>query len=451
MSKGIRPSRSLGFGSGAAVVVASMIGVGVFTTSGFALADLGTRPRVLVVWVIGGLLAACGALCYGTLAKRFPESGGEYHFLARILHPMAGFLAGWVSLLAGFAAPTAAAALGLQAYLAPSFGTLREAHWIATAAILITSLQHGFGVTAGVRIQNTIVGIKLLGLIGFLGYGAWSLSSRADVAANAATALPVDVVTDQATVLAAVADAFPYGAFAVSLVWVSFSYSGWNAVVYIAGEIRDPQRNLQRSLLGGCLLVTALYLALNALFLYAAPVNALVGQVDIAAIAAEHLGGSEFQLLVRLLIGLALLTSISAMMMIGPRVYARMAEDGLFPRFFRARNGNFRHAILLQGALALCVVWSSRLSDLLGYIGFTLGLSAAATVFALMWQRRKEGADRLQLPGYPYVPLVFLIGVLGSSGFLIWRSSTEAFWGVLTVASGLPIYFLMRHSQANAK
>lgn len=447
MSKEIRPTRSLGFGSGAAVVVASMIGVGVFTTSGFALADLGTRPRVLAAWCVGGVLATCGALSYGALAKRFPESGGEYHFLARILHPMAGFLAGWVSLLAGFAAPTAAAALGLQAYLAPSFGTLREAHWIATAAILITSLQHGFGVTAGVRIQNTIVGVKLLGLLGFLGYGAWVLGTRG--------AMPIEPTSTVAagldSVLATTADAFPYGAFAVSLVWISFSFSGWNAVVYIAGEIRDPQRNLQRSLLGGCLFVTALYLALNALFLYAAPVEAITGQVDIAAVAAEHLGGSGFQLLVRLLIGLALLTSISAMTMIGPRVYARMAEDGLFPRFFRPRNGNFRHAILLQGALALGVVWSSRLSDLLGYIGFTLGLSAAATVFALMWQRRREGADRLQLPGYPYVPLVFLIGVLGSSGFLVWRSSTEALWGVLTVASGLPIYFLMRRSQENAK
>jgi APA family basic amino acid/polyamine antiporter len=445
MSLDKRPSRSLGFGSGAAVVVASMIGVGVFTTSGFALADLGSRPRVLAAWILGGLLATCGALSYGTLAKRFPESGGEYHFLAKILHPMAGFLAGWVSLLAGFAAPTAAAALGLQAYLAPSLGTDFQAHWIATAAILITSLQHGFGVTAGVRIQNTIVALKLLGLFSFLSYGAWALASRAETTLEqVATTLPAATTT-------AAADAFPFGAFAVSLVWISFSYSGWNAVVYIAGEIRDPQRNLQRSLVGGCLLVTALYLALNTLFLYAAPVSALAGQVDIAAIAAEHLGGRSFQLAVRLLIGLALLTSISAMMMIGPRVYARMAEDHLFPQFFRARNGNFRHAILLQGGLALCVVWSSRLSDLLGYIGFTLGLSAAATVFALMWQRHKEGADRLRLVGYPYVPLAFLVGVLGSSGFLIWRSSTEAMWGVLTVASGLPIYFLMRRSQENTK
>jgi amino acid transporter len=442
MSLESRPGRQLGPWSGAAVVVASMIGVGVFTTSGFALADLGTRPRVLAAWVLGGLFATCGTLSYGALARRFPESGGEYHFLGRILHPMAGFLAGWISLLAGFSAPTAAAALGLQAYLAPSIGVSEPSRWIATAAIVVTGIQHGFGVTAGVRIQNTIVATKVLGLMSFLGYGAWMLASGMPEAA--AISVPDHLLAAPAT------ETFPFAAFAVSLVWISFSYSGWNAVVYIAGEVRNPQRNLQRSLLGGCLLVTALYVALNTLFLYAAPLETLVGKVDIAAIAAAHLGGSRFQFLVRLLIGLALLTSISAMMMIGPRVYARMADDRLFPQFFRPRNGNFRHAILLQGVLALGVVWSTRLADLLSYIGFTLGLSAALTVFALMWQRRREGAVPLPMRGYPYVPLVFLVGVLGSSGFLVMRAPSEALWGALTVISGLPIYFWMRYAQKNS-
>jgi len=431
MMQDAEPGRSLGPWSASAVVVASMIGVGVFTTSGFALADLGTPRRVLAAWLVGGLFATCGTLSYGALARRFPQSGGEYHFLARVLHPMAGFLAGWVSLLAGFSAPTAAAALGLQAYLAPSLGASSEARWIATAAILVTSLQHGFGVTSGARIQNTIVATKLIGLLCFLAYGAWHLSTVGG---------GVDPIA------APESQAFPISAFAVSLVWISFSYSGWNAVVYIAGEIREPQRNLQRSLLGGCLLVSALYLALNAVFLYAAPVSELAGQVDIAAVAASHLGGATFQTIVRFLIALALLTSISAMMMIGPRVYARMAEDGLFPAFFRARNGNFRHAILLQAAIALAVVWSSHLANLLSYIGFTLGLSAAATVFALMVQRGRDGAQGLPMRGYPTIPILFLIGILGSSAFLVVQSANQALWGAITVLSGLPIYFYQRRS-----
>ena len=408
-----------------------MVGVGIFTTSGFALADLGSRSFVLIAWAVGGVLATCGALSYGALARRYPQSGGEYHFLAKIIHPLAGFLAGWVSLLAGFAAPTAAAALGLQAYWAPSVDADGGSRWIATIAIVMATLQHSNGVKAGVAIQNLIVGAKLLGLVSFLAVGFWSITFDPHPGLEAgAIAQP---------------SSFPFGAFAVSIVWISFAYSGWNAVVYIAGEVRDPQRNLQTALLGGCLLVTTLYLALNALILFAAPAAELTGQADVAAIAAEHIGGDTFQTLVRLLIGLALLTSISAMTLIGPRVYARMASDGLFPEFFRPRSGNFRHAILLQSLIALCVVWSSRLADLLGYIGFTLGISAAATVIALMVQRRREGNEVLRVPGYPVVPLVFLIGVLGSSAFLIARSPKEALWGCLTVLSGLPIYMIMRN------
>lgn len=426
MSDASSPKKLLGPWSASAIVVASMIGVGLFTTSGYALADLGTRPRVLLAWAIGGVIACFGALSYAAIAKRYPNSGGEYHYLAEMLHPFAGFLAGWISLLAGFTAPMAAAALGLQAYLAPSLGLSSEGRGLATAAILLACLQHGFQVRLGARTQNTIVGLKLLGLLSFLIYGALAIEGNA-------TENPISVPSE----------AFPITAFAVSLVWISFAYSGWNATVYIAGEVRDPARNLQRSLVGGCLLVTLLYLALNTLFLYAAPFDAIAGQADVAAIAAEHLGGNVLQTLVRLLIALALLTSVSAMMMIGPRVYARMADDGLFPAYFQARNGNFRHAILLQTVLALCVLWWSQLASLLGYIGFTLGLSTATTVLAMLFRRRKE-AQAWDVVGYPWIPGLFVLCVLGSSSFLVLRSPSEALWGLLTIASGIPIYFFMQ-------
>lgn len=427
----------LGPWTAAAMVVASMIGVGVFTTSGFALADLGSRSLVLAAWAVGGVLALCGTACYGAMARAMPQSGGEYHFLARMVHPLAGFLAGWISLLAGFTAPTAAAALGMQAYLAPFLGLETDLPLLATAAILLASLQHGVGVRFGARSQNLVVSIKLLGLLSFLAYGAWTLL----------TAEPSSAVAPSLVVPAAVDDVFPIAAFAVSLVWISFSFSGWNAAVYIAGELRDPQRHLHRSLLGGCVLVTLLYLALNALFLFAAPVEALAGQVDVAAIAAEHFGGAAWRDFTSLLISLALLTSISAMVQLGPRVYARMADDGLFPQFFRPRDGEFRHAILLQCVLALAVVWSSQLHQLLGYIGFTLSLSAAATVVAFLFARRRD----FPIPGAPFTPLIFLIGTFGSAGFLIERNPDQAFWGALTVLSGVPIYFFMRRRRTEAE
>lgn len=430
MSKASAPRRLLGPWSASAIVVASMIGVGLFTTSGYALADLGTRPRVLLAWAVGGIIACCGAMSYAAIAKRFPDSGGEYHYLAQMLHPFAGFLAGWISLLAGFTAPMAAAALGLQAYLAPSLGWSSEGRGLATVAILLACLQHAFQVRIGARLQNGIVGLKLLGLLGFLIYGAISMAGN---------------TTE--THFYAVEGSFPIAGFAVSLVWISFAYSGWNATVYIAGEVRDPKRNLQKSLLGGCLLVTLLYLALNTLFLYAAPIDAISGQPDVAAIAAQHLGGPFLQSAVRLLIALALLTSISAMMMIGPRVYARMAEDGLFPTYFQARNGSFRHAVFLQAGLALCVLYWSQLASLLGYIGFTLGLSTAATVFAMLLRRRSE-KTAWEIIGYPWIPLLFIASVLGSSAFLILRSPLEAMWGLLTLLSGIPIYLLMNRRRS---
>lgn len=415
------------------MVVASMIGVGVFTTSGYTLGDLHQRFLVLWAWAVGGVVALCGTACYGSMARAMPGSGGEYHFLARLSGPFAGFLAGWISLLAGFTAPTAAAALGLQAYLGPFLGLETELPWLASAAIVLAGLQHGIGVRFGARTQNLVVSIKLLGLISFLAYGFWRLTQGS---------APTEVLpASTAPALAPSDTAFPFAAFAISLVWISFSYSGWNAAVYIGGELRDPERHLHRSLMGGCLLVTLLYLALNALFLYAAPAEALVGRADIAAIAAEHSGGTAWRDFTSLLIGLALLTSISAMVQLGPRVYARMAEDGLFPQFFRPRDGQFRHAILLQSCLALLAVWWSELQQLLGYIGFTLSLTAATTVL-LYCLRKLPG--KFPIPGAVITVPIFLGTTFASAGFLIHGNPTQALWGALTVLSGVPIYAMMR-------
>src|SRR6185436_17716177 len=201
MSAGSSERRRLGFVSASALVVASMIGAGVFTTSGFALADLGTPGRVLVAWVLGGVSAACGALCYGALARAIPESGGEYTYLARTLHPLAGFLAGWVSMLAGFTAPIAAAALGLEAYLDSTFALEFDPRWTATAAILVAGALHGVRLRPGLVVQNAVVGLKLVLIAVFVGLGAWKLGAGPRL--DPAPAPPFDP-----------------GALAVSLVWI---------------------------------------------------------------------------------------------------------------------------------------------------------------------------------------------------------------------------------------
>jgi APA family basic amino acid/polyamine antiporter len=417
-------ARRLGLVSAAALVIGNMIGAGVFTTSGFALADVGRREWVLLAWLVGGLLAMCGALSYGALARRIPESGGEYTFLSQTIHPLAGFVAGWISLVAGFTAPIAAAALGLQAYLVGSGGDGVRPEWIGSGAILVTGLMHGLRLREGVVLQNLAIGLKLLAI--------------AVLVAFAAGRLPAPDLEPSGSA------SFELGAFAVTLVWISFAYSGWNAAVYVAGEVRDPGRNVSRSLVLATLLVTGVYLALNAVFLCAAPASAIAGKAEVGAIAAEAIGGPRLRQAVSVLVALALFTSISAMVMAGPRVYARMAEDGLFPRIFGTGRGVPGRAVALQVGLAILVLWYSDLARLLGYIGFTLGLSAAATVAGLIAIRLREGRERVPIPGYPWIPGLFIFVTLGTAGFMIVRQPGESLMGLLTVAVGALLYFAIR-------
>ncbi len=404
-----------------------MIGAGVFTTSGFALGDLGSREFVLLAWLIGGFIALCGARSYGALARRFPESGGEYLFLSRMIHPLAGFLAGWVSLLAGFTAPIAAAALGLQAYVGYSIDLDFRPEWIGTAAIAMAGLIHGLRFREGVWVQNAAVMLKLVLIFGFVAFGMSSLPERAPETGESVE--------------------FVWGAFAVTLVWISFAYSGWNAAVYIAGEVRDPERSLPRSLLLSTSVVMVLYLGLNTVFLYSVPIEDLAGKAEVGAIAAQALGGEPLTRAVSLMVGLALFTSIWSMVMAGPRVYAKMAEDGLFPKFLRSGNETPTAAIALQSVAAIVVVWLSSLAELFSYIGFTLGISAATTVLALIFLRLREGAERVRVPGFPVVPVVFVVATLWAAGFMAVREPRQALLGLVTALLGVPVYFWLRHRE----
>jgi APA family basic amino acid/polyamine antiporter len=413
----------LGLPSAVALVVANTIGTGVFTTSGFALADLGRPSIVLLAWAVGGLIALCGAISYGALARRFPESGGEYLFLSRIVHPAAGFLAGWVSLLAGFTAPIAAAGLGLHAYLAAAVDVPLRPEWVGTAAIGAAALMHGLRLRQGVVLQNVAVAVKIAVIAAVVVFGWLRLPEATPPAAS------VD---------------FEVGAFAVTLVWISFSYSGWNAAVYIAEDLRDPTRMLPRSLVSATLCVTAVYLGLNAVFVYAAPVDQLAGKADVGAVAFEAMGGPPARRAISVLVSLALFTSISSMVMAGPRVYAKMAADGLFPRVFRAGGDVPAAAVMLQAGLALVVVWVSGLAELLGYIGFTLGLSAAATVSALFWVRMRDGSRRVPVPGFPWTPGLFVLATLATAGFMIVREPVQAGLGLATILAAVPLYAVTR-------
>ncbi len=406
-------TRSLGLTSATALVVANMIGTGVFTTSGFLLADLKSPWPVLAVWVVGGVLAALGALSYGALARRLPESGGEYLFLSRTLHPSLGYVAGWISLLVGFSAPLAAAAMAFGTYAGPWFPQAKP-QMLGTVLILVFAGLHAANVRMGAWVQNTVVLFKVILILGFVGLAAGRLD---------ATHVPPS-------------QSAPLGLMGVSLVWVSFSYAGWNAAIYIGGEVTNPERNLPCSLVLGTALVTLLYLALNAVFVFSAPIDELAGKLEVGRVAATALGGAVWGNTVSALVALVLVSSISSLIMAGPRVYARMAEDHYLPAWLAAHNGPPVNAILLQGVLALALLWSSTFDQLLTYIGFTLGLSTAATVAGLMRIRLREGSQ-LRVPGWPWVPGLFLVATLAITGFAIAQRPKESLAGLATILLGL--------------
>jgi len=406
-----------------------MLGAGVFTTSGFAMGDLGSPVYVLLAWFIGGLLALCGALSYGALAKLMPVSGGEYYFLSRSVHPLAGFIAGWISLLAGFTGAIALAALALEAYiLPPGVKHLLPENTLATAAILLAAVAHGLQVRHGVTLQNTAVVVKLILIAGFVLFalGSTTIESWEGVAAWRSA--------DETS--------FSIPAFAMVLMWVSYSYSGFNAPIYVASEVQHPGKIVPVTMIHGTGITMVIYLVLNAIFVFAPPPQDIAFVQDIAAVAARVLAGESLAHVMRVIIIIALFTSISAMVMCGPRVYAQMADDGLMPAILRFSGEVPASAIAMQAALAIVLVWITGLRELLSYLGFTLGLSTVVTVASLFIAVNRRRAEHLDLPGYPWAPVIFICATLVFAGLAATRNPWEMLAALMTVLSAVILYLL---------
>ncbi len=446
MSAELAPERNCGDASGpafglpsaTALVVANMVGAGVFTTSGYALADLGTRWYVLAAWFVGGLIALCGAISYGGLVRHITGSGGEYLFLSRVVHPCAGFMAGWISLVAGFTGAIAFAALAFAEYLPYGTGSPK---WVAAGTVIGFGLLHGIVRRPGVVLQNIIVVLKMGMLAVFLLIAVMSAGDWPGL-----------------RIPSPAASAFSPLAFAATLVWVSLSYSGFNAAVYVAGEVRDPAINVPRSMALGTALVMALYLGLNAVFLYAPLPEEIVGQATVSYLAAMAVGGERLAAIVRAVICLALLSSVSSMVIAGPRVYAKMAEDGVFPRIFRIRDQNVSAAIFLQAGLALVFIFVSELADLLSYLGLILSVSAAVTVASLFVLSHRQGRP-VAVPGYPFVPLAFVVATLVLASMSVvhhirtatGRWPTQVLAAAVTLIVGLVVYLVMQRTRSNTQ
>jgi APA family basic amino acid/polyamine antiporter len=403
-----------------------MVGTGVFTTSGDLMDILGSPWLVLLTWLLGGVVALLGALCYGALAQRIPESGGEYVFLSRTLHPAVAYVAGWLSLLVGFAAALGLQAVAFAAYIRPWLPAGMSPRLVATALLIVVCVLHLGSISFGARIQTAIVVAEVVLITLFASFGLGRLYPHG---------FHTTPVTGH------------FGNLGLALVVVSFSYLGWNAAVYIGGEVKDPQRNLPRSLILGTTIVTLLYLGLNAFFVFAVPASVLSQGIDVAHVAAEAVGGERLANIVSALVALALALCVSALTMTGPQVAARMAGDGLLPRSFASSAGRPpRLALVAQLALGLLALWTATFNQILTYVGFTLGISTVATIIGLCRLRMKEGPS-LHVPGWPWVPGLFITFVVGSTVFTVVKRPFEGLIGFATLGVGAVAYFVQKRAQ----
>jgi len=409
-----------------------MIGTGVFTSLGFQLLDIQSTPVLMMLWVVGGFSALCGALSYAELGAALPRSGGEYHFLTEIYHPCAGFISGWVSATVGFAAPTALAALTFGSYLNSS-GLSIDPIWLATAAIITLTAAH---CTTRARSGTTQTGFTALKILLILGFSVAALTLGHGVS-------QVEIVwTDDATV------ALGSGAFAVSLIYVNYAYSGWNAATYISGELSSPQRSLPWVLGISTTLVAALYCLLNFVFLSVAPIEAMAGKVEVGVIAAEYAFGSTTGALMGALLALLLISTISAMILAGPRVLHRIGQG--YPSFaWLARENKDAIpvvAIIVQSGTALLFLWSASFEQILIFSGATMALNTFATVlglFILRW--REPNLPRpFRVTLYPFTPLVFLGITSWTLIYIVMQRPIEALITAGILLSGGLLYFISK-------
>ena len=370
-----------------------MIGTGVFTSLGFQLPSLTSGPQILFLWALGGIIALCGALCYSAVAEALPRSGGEHHFLTELYHPSLGFMAGILSAVVGFAAPTAITAIAFGEYLHKALPSV-PVQASAAVVILLGSAAHAISSQTSARVQLAATGLKLLLILLFLG-AVVMLPGEGDIRWTP------EPSTDLAGVL--------QPAFAISLFFVFYSYSGWNAAVYGLEEWDHPERTVRRALIGGTLVVTLLYLALNAAFLRAAPVEALRGEVAVGEISARHLFGDRAAAPISLLFAVGLFASVSAMLWAGPRVLAAIGRSTPALRFLTPRKEAPVVALGLQTVLALGFVFATGFRELVTYTQTGLALCTLLTVAGLFRLRDRVNLRRLILPIVVFLAMTLFV------------------------------------------
>jgi APA family basic amino acid/polyamine antiporter len=425
-----------------------MIGTGIFTTTGFLAGDLGQPALVLGIWIVGALIVITGCLSYAELGINFPKSGGEYLYLREAWGPAWGFMNGWVSFLAGFAAPTALGALAFSEYLSHFFPALAVSRPASGAGPVLGWLHLGLGQGLALAILAFFTIVNILGLkiaarlqsgITILNLGVLAVFLALAFAVGQGHGSNFKLVATRTSTHGLGAQ------FAASLVFVMFAYSGWNAASYVAEELKDPERTLPRALLAGAGIVALFYVALNAAFIYALPLESLKGVVSVGASAANALFGTRYGELFVVVMAAAILGCVSAMTLIGPRVYFAMARDGCFFKEAGRVHPRWRTpatAILYQGVASGLMVVTGTFETLITYVGFALVLSAAMAAAGLLRLRRRPTWKPLAAVSwyYPLVPVVFIGSSLWMLTYTLALRPAPSLLGLLTIGCGGLLY-----------
>jgi APA family basic amino acid/polyamine antiporter len=426
------------------IVVANMIGAGVFTSLGFQVLGLSSGYSIIWLWLLGGIVSLFGAGCYAEIATKLKGSGGEYNFLSKIYNKPIGFAAGWVSFTVGFAAPIAAACIALGTYFSNSLHISNVfvgntevplSKVIAVFALLLLTVFQLVNRKLGAIFQNITTTFKIIIIVIFCAIGFYYLDSKV-IAGSFAGGIKFPELTSSA--------------FFVSLFFVSYAYSGWNASAYLAGEIDNPKRNIPRSLIYGTLIVTILYILLNVAFMLVLPFDEIKGQEDVGRIFASKIFGNSIGGFIGLVISMLLLSSISSMIITGPRVTKTMGENHpLFKWFSKStETGVPQRAILIQSLISIFFIITSSFESVIVFIGFTLNIFTLLTVFGIFILRAREKktstvTDGYKVFGYPYVPVIFILIYLFMLGFGLVKKPVESIVGLGFALLGVLIYVLI--------
>ena len=407
-----------------------MIGTGVFTSLGYQLVKIQSVFPLMMLWIVGGIVALCGTLVYSELGAALPRSGGEYHLLSRIIHPSIGFGAGIVSATVGFTAPAVLAAMALGSYLSAVIPGLDQT-LIAAIVILGFHGLHMMSVTWGTKFQDGSTAIKIGLILIFIAFGLFM---------DAPQSISIwPKLGDGAVMLSS--------GFAVSLVWVSYAYTGWNSAVYVAGEIHDPKQNISRSMLMGTAFVMVLYVLLNYVFLYSAPTDAMVGQVEVGYISGIRIFGKMGAKIIGIGISILLLSTVSSYVYIGPRIMQIMGEDHAFIGFLKEKNSDEipLNAFWVQLGISFLFILKSSFEQVLMYAGISLIITTTLTVISLFILRINEpDLDRpYKVWAYPFTPMIYLIINCWILFYSFRESTFESMVGIGIITTSIALYYLI--------